>query len=95
MSSNFVQMWWSTQCKMFQFLKVLVTEQNCEYSLPYELDADKESLLLKVAAIFMVNPFHAAEIFWYSQKTSETFWFSDVFRESRKGPTAQNMMISK
>ena len=37
-----------------------------------------------------INPFHAAGLFEYPQKTSQNFWFPDVFREYRKRPVGRN-----
>ena len=36
------------------------------------------------------NPFHANDLFWYSLKTSENLWFSDVFRGHQKRSVAWN-----
>ena len=39
------------------------------------------------------NPFHATDLFWYSLKTSENIWFSDVFREYQKRSVAWNGLV--
>ena len=36
------------------------------------------------------SPFHATDLFWYSLKTSENLWFSDVFRGYQKRSVALN-----
>ena len=40
--------------------------------------------------MFMMDPFHANDLFLYPLKTSENLWFSDVFRGYRKRPMARN-----
>ena len=36
------------------------------------------------------STFHATDLFWYSLKTSENFWFADVFRGYQKRSVAWN-----
>ena len=40
-------------------------------------------------------PFHATDLFWYPLKTSENFWFFDVFRGYQKRSVAWNGICTK
>ena len=41
----------------------------------------------------VVNPIHATGLFLYPLKTSESLWFSDVFRGHKKRPVATNGLM--
>ena len=41
-----------------------------------------------IMGALVANPFHATGLFLYPLKTSETLWFSNVFRGYRKRPMA-------
>ena len=43
----------------------------------------------------LVNPFHATGLFQYLLKTTESLWFSDVFRGYRKKQVARNWIVVK
>ena len=45
--------------------------------------------------IYLFNPFHATDLFWYPLKTSENQRFSDVFREYQKKSVSWNGLKSK
>ena len=44
--------------------------------------------------IYLFNPFHANDLFWYPLKTSENQRFSDVFREYQKRSVSWNGLKS-
>ena len=50
--------------------------------------------LMELDTYSIINPFHANGLFLYPLKTSESFWFSDIFRGYRKRPVACNRLIS-
>ena len=78
--------------------KEIITEARCTILHEREFEdssriRNNENGNSRFSCTRNINPFYVTGLFLYPLKTSETLWFSDIFRGCRNRPVARNGLM--